>query len=625
MRAARLRLAVVAVLIGLVSGFLIEQRLSAGLSFDALLSLRHAMLGDRHGVESSRVAVVTIDEATFADPTFRDTPMALWAPQFARVMEAIDRAGATVIGADILFTTTAEGIAPGHDKPLLAEMQRLAAAGRIVLAQAPFGDKMIGPHRQFVFMVGGQKNIRSIAVTLDGDGVVRHMPLLQSGQNMGDPDAVPGFALALAQRAGLDAATLPREAVRLSPNYADKRIAPTYPMRDVYACAAADADAALAAAFKDKVVLLGAALDVEDRKVISGRLVADSDAGIMQLPCAEHVATERTDRRTIPGVFIHAQAVNDLLRGELARFWPLWARWLGIGAMAAIGAGLVMFLRAPAASALLVGVLALWIAGATYSASLDWMGPLLGGVASGVMAFLIGLGLRNLIIDRERRRSVLALSRYLDARVARKLLDSDQAPKLGGEMREVTIWFSDIAGFSTVAERLNPEALVQRLNHHFTIIGAVIHEEGGIIEKYVGDAVMAIFGAPVPQPDHAARAVRAALRVQEKLAAEAGDPDSFNIRIGINSGSCVVGNVGSEGRFDYTAIGDAVNVAARLEAANKEYGTAILASNATVRAAGPGFHFREIGPIPVKGRVEPVAVNEVLGLASNGREPAASL
>jgi adenylate cyclase len=140
----------------------------------------------------------------------------------------------------------------------------------------------------------------------------------------------------------------------------------------------------------------------------------------------------------------------------------------------------------------------------------------------------------------------------------------------------------------------------------------VIQEEGGIIEKYVGDAVMAIFGAPVPQRDHAARAVRAALRVQEALAAEANDPDSFSIRIGINTGACVLGNVGSEGRFDYTAIGDAVNVAARLEAANKEYGTSILASNATVHAAGPGFRFREIGPIRVKGRVEPVAVNEVL-------------
>jgi class 3 adenylate cyclase len=255
-----------------------------------------------------------------------------------------------------------------------------------------------------------------------------------------------------------------------------------------------------------------------------------------------------------------------------------------------------------------------WTGVAVWSASQDWMAPLMGGMGSGIVAFLVGLGLRNLIIDRERRRSVLALSRYLDARVARNLLDSDRPPRLGGEIREITIWFSDIAGFSTVAERLDPESLVRRLNYHFTLIGVVIQEEGGIIEKYVGDGVVAIFGAPVLQPDHAARAVRAALKVQRMLAAEADDPDSFKIRIGINTGACVVGNVGSEGRFDYTAIGDAVNVAARLEAANKEHGTAILASNATVRAAGAGFRFREIGAIHVKGRVEPVAVSEVVGL-----------
>lgn len=608
MRNPRIQLAALAALIALICGILLESYLSAGLSFDALLSLRHAVFGDRHAAADSRVAVVTIDEATFADPAFKDTPMALWAPQFAKVLEVLDRAGATVIGADILFATTAERIAPGHDRPLLAEMRRLGVADRIVLAQAPFGGKMIGPHRQYALMVGGQKNIRSIAVSPDKDGVVRHMPLLQSGRNVGDPAAVPGFALTLAQRAGLDLATLPPDAVRLSPNYADEAVAPTYPMREVYACA----DAALETVFKGKVVLLGAALDVEDRKVISGRMVADSEAGIVHLPCAERVSVQRTDRRTIPGVFIHAQAVNDLLRGELARFWPRWSAWLALALLAACGAGLAMALRAPAASVWLIGALVLWTAGTTYSASLDWMAPLLGGAGSGVIAFLVGLGLRNLVIDREQRRTVLFLSRYLDERVARKLLDSGQLPKLSGEMREITIWFSDIAGFTTVAERLNPEALVQRLNHHFTLIGEIIEAEGGIIDKYVGDAVVAVFGAPVPQPDHAARALRAALRVQEKLATESGEPDSFKIRIGLNSGSCVVGSIGSEKRLNYTAIGDAVNVAARLEAANKDFGTAILCSNATVRAAGPGFRVRELGPIQVKGRVEPVAVNEVL-------------
>jgi adenylate cyclase len=154
---------------------------------------------------------------------------------------------------------------------------------------------------------------------------------------------------------------------------------------------------------------------------------------------------------------------------------------------------------------------------------------------------------------------------------------------------------------------------VTQLNAHFTLLGQAIEAEGGIIDKYVGDAVVAIFGALVPLPNHAASAMRAALAVQDKLRAEAGKEGVFRIRIGLNTGSCVVGNVGSINRINYTAIGDSVNVAARLEAANRELGTAILASDATVRAAGAEFLCRSLGPIHVKGREEPVIVHEVIG------------
>jgi adenylate cyclase len=614
MHKSRVLLAVIAAFIAYACGILVERYLSAGLSFDALISLRHVVQGDRHALDSSRVAVVVIDEATFADEDFRDIPWALWSPQFSKVMGALDRAGATVIGADILFTTVAEKFIKGHDKPLREEMRRLADANRIVLAKAVLDGSEVGPHRQFIFAVKSPANVRSIGVKLDRDGVLRHMPLTVSGTSVADPAAELTFAAELARRGGLDLAALPGGSTRIWPNYADQALAPTYSMRDVYRCGEAADQAALEAAFKGKIVLLGAALDVEDRKAVSGRTFVRGDAGIRHLPCASPGPIGRSDRFTIPGVFVHAQAINDLLRGELARFWPHWLGLLSIAMLAVVGAGLALTLRASTASGVLVLVLALWMSGTTYSATLDWMSPLLGGVGASVVAFLIGLGLRNLIIDRERRRSVLFLSRYLDEKVARNLLDSDQPPKLSGEMREITIWFSDIAGFTSVAERLNPANLVQRLNYHFTILGEVIEAEGGIIDKYVGDAVVAVFGAPAAQPDHAARALRAALAVQARLKAEAGDPDSFQIRIGLNTGECVVGSIGSEKRLNYTAIGDAVNVAARLEAANKEFGTSILCSNATVRAAGAGFEFRELGPIQVKGRVEPVAVNEVLGL-----------
>jgi adenylate cyclase/guanylate cyclase len=336
------------------------------------------------------------------------------------------------------------------------------------------------------------------------------------------------------------------------------------------------------------------------------------------LPCAgAAVAAKGPARKTVPGVFIHAQAVNDLLRGELARFWPVGVGMLAFAAMASAGSVFSIFLRAPAASLLLAGTLLLWLAVTVMSASLDWFAPLLGGVAGAVAAFLIGLGLRTFVIDRERRRMAVALSRYLDVRLAQKLMESDRPPELGGETREVTIWFSDIVGFSTVAEKMDARELVSRLNAHFATIGQAIEAEGGIIDKYVGDAVVAIFGALVPLPNHAAAAMRAAITAQERLAAEAGKDAAFKVRIGLNTGSCIVGNVGYidlKSHINYTAIGDSVNVAARLEAANKELGTSILASESTVQAAGAGFVCRPLGPIHVKGRAEEVVVHEVVGL-----------
>jgi adenylate cyclase/guanylate cyclase len=337
----------------------------------------------------------------------------------------------------------------------------------------------------------------------------------------------------------------------------------------------------------------------------------------MALPCATTTAPDAAakgpTRKTIPGVFIHAQAVNDLLRGELARLWPGWGFLLGYAAMASIGAVVAIFLRAQTASLLMAGALLLWVAGTVASASLDWFGPLLGGVAAGVAAFLIGLGLRTFVLDRERHKMALALSRYLDIHLAQKVMESDNPPELGGETREVTIWFSDIAGFSTYAEQMDAKELVAELNAHFAMIGQAIEAEGGIIDKYVGDSVVAIFGALVPLPNHAASAMRAALVVQERLRKEAGRTGAFRIRIGLNTGQCVVGNVGSINRINYTAIGDSVNVAARLEAANKELGTMILASDSTVRAAGTGFLVHSLGSIAVKGRIEPVTVHEVVG------------
>jgi len=609
----RVRFAAIVAVLALAIGFITERELTRGLSFDTLLTLRHAVFGDRHKPDESPVVVVNITESTFDSPGFTGTPLALWGPQFATVLDALDRGGAKVIGVDLVLATTAETVPElrGRDRHLREVLARLGSTDHIVLAETDVSGKFIEPHPMFRMMVGYQRNIRKANVTAGYDGVIRQVPLWQPTSDGG---RVTTFAATIAERAGFDLAGLPDGMRYLPQNYSDTAVAPVYAMQDVLNCAAPDDGESLKTAFADKVVLLGAELDVEDRKVTSGRAFLEAEQP-RALPCGTAAATKGSSRKTVPGVFIHAQAINDLLRGEIARFWPIGLGMLAFGAMASASSAFSIFLRAQTASLLLVGTLLLWIAGTVASASLDWFGPLLGGVASAVAAFLIGLGLRAFVIDRERRRMALALSRYLDVHLAQKLMESDQPPELGGETREVTIWFSDIAGFSTVAETMEPRELVRELNAHFTMLGAAIEAEGGIIAQYVGDAVVAIFGALVPLPNHAAAAMRAALAAQDKLRAETGKAGAFRIRIGLNTGSCVVGNVGSINRINYTAIGDSVNVAARLEAANKELGTTILASESTVRAAGSGFVCKDLGPIHVKGRAEVVVVHEVVGLA----------
>jgi adenylate cyclase len=234
----RVRFAAIVAVLALLIGFLTDRELTRGLSFDALLTLRHAVFGDRHQDRASDVVVVNIDENTFLAPGFADQPFAFWAPQFASVLDAIDAAGAKVIGADLLFSTTAEIVKPGHDRPLRASLHRLGAAQRIVLAQAFFDrDRTIGPHKFLALLVGYQKNIRSVNVQTGVDGVVRSLPLWQG--TGADGKAIPTFALTIAQRAGVDLENVPSDMRFLAPNYGDVVVAPVYAFQSVYQCAGA--------------------------------------------------------------------------------------------------------------------------------------------------------------------------------------------------------------------------------------------------------------------------------------------------------------------------------------------------------------------------------------------------
>jgi len=188
--------------------------------------------------------------------------------------------------------------------------------------------------------------------------------------------------------------------------------------------------------------------------------------------------------------------------------------------------------------------------------------------------------------------------------------------RLGGNRREMTVLFSDIRGFTAVSEHAQPEAIVGMLNEYFTRMVEIVFAHHGTLDKFVGDMVMALFGAPLDDPDHAEHAVQTALAMVRALDVLNAEWASFglprlDIGIGINSGDMVAGNIGSQSIMSYTVIGDAVNLGARLESLNKEYGTRIIISGATRALLKGQYDIRPLGSVTVKGKSEPVAIFEV--------------
>lgn len=206
------------------------------------------------------------------------------------------------------------------------------------------------------------------------------------------------------------------------------------------------------------------------------------------------------------------------------------------------------------------------------------------------------------------------LSRFVPQEVAQKVIRSEEGAITGkGEVNECTILFTDIEGFTAISETLKPEQLIEALNHYFSLIAGPISQYGGVISQFQGDAVLATFNVPKPDADHAANAVRAALEIQSVLEGVVfGEGVAFNTRIGINTGSVVGGLVGSGDRVGYTVHGDNVNLTARLEQLNKDYGTRIIVADSTREQIPPNlFAFRELDEVTVRGLNRPVRIYTV--------------
>lgn len=322
----------------------------------------------------------------------------------------------------------------------------------------------------------------------------------------------------------------------------------------------------------------------------------------------------------MPGAEFHANVIDALLGGRTiapAAPWQRGAATLGLTfAVAAVGALGTPWITAIAALVLAAGFA--WYATTALGHGI-WL-PLVVPLLALALTFLADLAWMYFVEGREKRRVKRLFSRYVSKDVYQQLLASPLEATLGGQRREMTVLFSDMRGFTTLSESGEAEDLVRQLNQYFTRMVEVVFAHRGTIDKFVGDMVMALYGAPLDDADHADHAVQTALAMVRELeqlnrlwAVEGRT--ALDIGIGINTGEMIAGNIGSDTIMSYTVIGDNVNLGARLESLNKDFGTRILISEATRRQLKGDYDLRPLGEVTVKGKTRAVAVFEVRAAA----------
>lgn len=631
-------IAIALVSAGLFASPLFER--GRGLSLDVLTWLRFEAFGVRYDPATSPAVVIAIDDESYQTPPLRGSPLLTWTGEIGRVLSATLDGGAKVIGFDMVFQDSIEQSeiplgdgtlgdkVRGFDRDYLRALGAGASSGRVVLGEV-FGEQPILPSRGQQIVIRGRQNMRPLNVYTDSDDVVRRHPLSFTKDGV----AVPTMALELAARAlGATPETAADGSITLAgyalsgsrPNTMTLNFEggaddiPTYSFADIRACAASGKTDYFRREFAGKIVLLGTVVGLEDRRLTSKRFATRTE-GARRPRCTPpgRKRPETFVRSTIAGVYIHATAVNNLIRRDAAIELGWQAGFALAGLIALVAAILGQLLKPAAAASGLLALAVFYTGLATILFNHAWMLPLGEPLGAGTLAMAAMVGYRFAVSDRDRRLLQKSFAYYLAPEIIDRMLHARKLPQLGGETREVTVFFSDIEGFSQIAEGLSPEQLMALTNEYLSAISDVIEHHGGYVDKYIGDSVVAVFGAPIDDPDHAASAAHAALDCKARLADLNRTSVAFHgltlaQRIGINSGDALVGNFGSQRRFNYSVMSDAVNLASRLEGANKFYGTTIIASDATVKLAGDSFAWRELDSVRVKGRDQSLEIYELL-------------
>ncbi len=586
--------------------------------------------------QASNVVIAAIDEKSLAElgrwPWSRET--------LARVVERLEKAQAKVIAFDVFFP---EAESAGADEKLASA---IAHHGRVVLSNVFLLDESETRHLGAAALDSARRAVEPQAIgAIRRHGNVANFP-------MADPRAVLVNIPVLQKAARLSGhinvmpdldGTLRRAALilRYSDNY--------FPSGDVQAARLFIGDVPLMLNLTSYGV---AGLDLGSRFVRTDELgrmlvryrgpertfatisVADILSGradtnllrdrvVLIGPTAKGIGDIRvTPYSTVfPGVEVRANIIQGLIEGDFLQR-PEWMSILDTLVILLLGAGLSWWLptlSVKTGAAVAAGVAVAYVGAASYLFRAEglWFTVVHPSLLV-VMLFVSTTLVQYFSSEQERRRIKNAFQHYVPAKVVDEIVADMTKLKLGGEKRELTVLFSDIRGFTSISEQLPPEDLVRLLNTYLTHMTAQVFKHDGLLDKYVGDAIMAVYGAPIPRADHAVAACQTALDMMQELRTlqaqwRAANQPVLDIGIGINTGPMIVGNMGSETRFDYTVIGDAVNLGARIESTNKAYSTHILISEFTHQQVRDAFpNLREVCVTQVRGRGAPVRLYELI-------------
>jgi len=443
------------------------------------------------------------------------------------------------------------------------------------------------------------RGVGNVLFTPDGDGIFRRLPLLFDYKGL----VLPSVPLAVAGFVGRDSGPWK---IPLDPS--GRMILHYHGPSGTYKTYSAAALVNSWAQLEEGITPQVAPQEFAGKII----LIGGSAAGILDLRPTPLSPVS-------PGVEINATAIDNLLAGDYFRTPAPGVFWLFMLVCSlAAGIGTSYLRKVWHISLFFLVCVGLPAAGAGIAYILGfWLG-LVGAEAGAILAF-IGASLLNFSTEGKQRRFIKNVFRhYLSPHVIEQIIQDPSLLKLGGERREITSFFSDVAGFTAISESLPPERLVSLLNAYLSAMTDIILSTGGTLDKYEGDAIIAFWNSPLDQPDHASRACRAALECQKRLAElrplfrEQFGHEVF-MRIGLNSGPAVVGNMGSGQRFDYTAMGDTVNLASRLEGASKRYKVPVLIGEQTWQRISETFITRKVDVIRVVGKTKPVTVYDVIG------------